>query len=316
MSLRSGQRCAAWSIWVELDASGAVQADGIERSWIQPSYRLTYADADELIELAPPQEADLVAIHALLERRRAWRAGQGALMMDDPEGRIRSRGELAEVEVVEPSASRRMVAEAMVLAGALVAERGERQGLALPYRSQPSCDLPPAAELEQLPSGPVRHAAIKRCLSRGQVGTTPAPHFSLGLGAYAQATSPIRRYGDLLVQRQLEALREGKPALTEQAVAQLIQELESPLRQGIQIAREDQRHWLQVWVEQQQQRQWPGQFLRWLRQEHLLGLVWIEEICQSLPCQCPGRSAPGDGLLVRVAAVDSLSDLLRLDAVA
>jgi exoribonuclease-2 len=138
----------------------------------------------------------------------------------------------------------------------------------------------------------------------------------LGLGAYAQATSPIRRYGDLLVQRQLEALREGKPALTEQAVAQLIQELESPLRQGIQIAREDQRHWLQVWVEQQQQRQWPGQFLRWLRQEHLLGLVWIEEICQSLPCQCPGRSAPGDGLLVRVAAVDSLSDLLRLDAVA
>ena len=316
MSLRSGQRCAAWSIWVELDASGAVQADGIERSWIQPTYRLTYADADELIELAPPQEADLLAIHALLERRRAWRAGQGALMMDDPEGRIRSRGELAEVEVVEPSASRRMVAEAMVLAGALVAERGERQGLALPYRSQPACDLPPAAELEQLPSGPVRHAAIKRCLSRGQVGTTPAPHFSLGLGAYAQATSPIRRYGDLLVQRQLEALREGKPALTEQAVAQLIQELESPLRQGIQIAREDQRHWLQVWVEQQQQRQWPGQFLRWLRQEHQLGLVWIEEICQSLPCQCPGRSAPGDGLLVRVAAVDSLSDLLRLDAVA
>jgi hypothetical protein len=77
------------------------------------------------------------------------------------------------------------------------------------------------AELAQLEPGPVRHAAIKRCLSRGHMGVTPAPHFSLGLAAYVQATSPIRRYGDLLVQRQLAALADGQVPLQEAELAAL-----------------------------------------------------------------------------------------------
>ena len=316
MSLRCGERSAAWSLWVELDSSGAVLADGFERSWIRPTYRLSYSDVDELIELAPPQEADLLAIHDLLKVRHRWRIAQGALNFEDPEGRIRCRGERAELEVVEASASRRLVAEAMVLAGSLVAERGLHEGLALPFRSQPSAELPTSAELDQLPCGPVRHAAIKRCLSRGLVGTSPAPHFSLGLRAYVQATSPIRRYGDLLVQRQLLALRAGEPPMAEQDLTALLTELEGPLRQGLQIGREDQRHWLQVWFEQQEQRQWPGLFLRWLRQDHQLALVWLDDLAQSLPCICPPRSEPGSALVVRVSAVDSLQDLLRLEATA
>ena len=224
-------------------------------------------------------------------------------------------GELqATVAVTEPSPARRMVAEAMVLAGALVAERGRREGLVLPYRSQPVCSLPADAELEALEPGPVRHAAIKRCLSRGQVGTSPAPHFSLGLDAYVQATSPIRRYGDLLVQRQLRCLLEGTPPLDEAAMTAVLEDLEPPLRQGLQIQRDDQRHWLQVWFEQQPRRPLPALFLRWLRVDQQLGLVWIEEICQSLPCHCPGRSEPGQRLQVRAVEVDALRDLLRLEA--
>ena len=53
------------------------------------------------------------------------------------------------------------------------------------YNSEVPCqlpaDLPSAVELEQLPDGAVRFAAIKRCLSRGLVGTQPSAHFSLDL---------------------------------------------------------------------------------------------------------------------------------------
>lgn len=314
MGLQVGQRTAAWSFWAELHNDGSVADWGIERSWVQPSYRLSYTDADELLELAPPQEQALIRLEQLLEQRRRWRLAQGALQFEDPEGRIRCRGEKAEVEVIEATASRRLVAEAMVLAGALVAEWGQRHGIALPYRSQAPTTLPSPAELAQLPPGPVRHAAIKRCLGRSQMGTSPSPHASLGLPAYVQATSPIRRYGDLVVQRQLVAQGESREPLGPAELDVLIQELEGPLRQGIQIGREDQRHWLQVWVEQEQPRQWPGQFLRWLRADQQLGLVWLEAIAQSLPCHCPARSEPGDALLVRVAAVDSLRDVLRLEA--
>ena len=322
LSLRCGERCAAWSLWVELDGEGAVAAHGIERSWVQPAYRLSYADADELIELAPPQERALLQLHGLLELRRAWRLAQGALALDQAEGRIRCRpGEGgaeagSELEVVEPGPARLMVAEAMILAGAVVAAHGREHGLALPFRSQAASQLPTPQELEALPPGPVRHAAIRRCLSRGQVGVRPAPHFSLGLEAYVQATSPIRRYGDLLVQRQLEAQLEGGSPLPEPEVEALLSDLETPVRQAIQITRDDQRHWQQVWFEQHRQVEWRGLFLRWLREQDGLGLVHLEDLALDLPAHCPARSEPGDAVLVRVREVDPLRDLLRLQAVA
>ncbi len=314
LSLRMGQRCAALSLWVELTGDGAVAGYGIESSWVQPAYRLSYADADELIELAPPQERHLGEIHALMEQRRRWRMARGGLNLDQPEGRIRSDAAGPQLEITEPSASRTLVAEAMILAGAVIARHGQEQNLALPYRSQLAAELPADEELERLAPGPVRHAAIKRCLSRGHLGTTPAPHFSLGLECYVQATSPIRRYGDLLVQRQLLAHQQGEPVLEEADLEAVLSELEGAIRQGLQISREDQRHWQQVWFEAQDQHQWAGLFLRWLRPQDRLGLVHLPDLAMDLAAECHGDPVPGDDLLVRLQQVDSLRDLLRFTA--
>jgi exoribonuclease-2 len=207
-----------------------------------------------------------------------------------------------------------LVAEAMILAGAVIARHGQEQNLALPYRSQLAAELPADEELERLAPGPVRHAAIKRCLSRGHLGTTPAPHFSLGLECYVQATSPIRRYGDLLVQRQLLAHQQGEPVLEEADLEAVLSELEGVIRQGLQISREDQRHWQQVWFEAQDQHQWPGVFLRWLRPQDRLGLVHLPDLAMDLAAECHGDPVPGDDLLVRLQQVDSLRDLLRFTA--
>ncbi|WP_254216974.1 ribonuclease catalytic domain-containing protein [Synechococcus sp. CCY 9618] len=313
-SLRMGRRCPAWSLWVTLADDGSVASSGLERSWVKPAYRLSYGDADELIELAPPPERYLGEIHALMELRRRWRMARGALNLDQPEGRVRCCGDEAQLEITEPSPSRTLVAEAMILAGAVIATYGQEQGLALPYRSQLPAELPPAEELERLAPGPVRHAAIKRCLSRGHLGTTPAAHFSLGLACYVQATSPIRRYGDLVVQRQLLAQQLGEPALTEADLAPLLNELEGAIRQGLLISREDQRHWQQVWFEQQEVHQWRGTFLRWLRPQDRLGLVHLPELAMDVAAECHGDFAPGDALLVRLQQVDSQRDLLRLTA--
>ncbi|MFZ0407254.1 MAG: RNB domain-containing ribonuclease [Cyanobium sp.] len=313
-SLRQGARCPAWSLAVGLDQSGAVQSYELLRSWVKPAYRLSYADADELIELAPPEEPAPALIHALMRQRRAWRLQRGALEIEQPEGRIRCRQDQAELEVIEPSASRSMVAEAMILAGAVIAAHGIAGSLALPYRSQQSANLPSEQELAELAPGPVRHAALRRCLSRGHVGIQPALHFSLGLEAYVQATSPIRRYGDLLTQRQLALQLEGGPVLDEARMAGLLSGLEGAVREGITISREDQRHWQQVWFEQNPRPNWRGLMLRWLRPQDDLALVQLEELCLDFPCLCPASARPGDPLLVHVELVDSLRDQLRLRA--
>jgi exoribonuclease-2 len=312
MSLRAGRRSAAWSLWVELDAEGAIAASGVQRSWVRPIYRLSYGDADDLIDLAPPQERDLADLHGLLQRRRQWRMRHGALLLDQPEGRIRAADKEPVLEISEPSPARLLVAEAMILAGAVMAELGREHNLPLPYRSQLPAVLPPAAELAALPAGPVRHAAIKRCLSRGHTGTQPSAHFSLGLPAYVQATSPIRRYADLVVQRQLLALQQQRQPLAADALQVLLSDLDGPLRQGQQISREDQRHWQQVWFFAHRSEHWPATFLRWLRPQDRLGLVHVEALAMDLASDCPAGSEPGDLLQLRVQSVDPLRDQLRL----
>ncbi|MEB3323959.1 MAG: ribonuclease catalytic domain-containing protein [Cyanobacteriota bacterium] len=321
-SLRSGQRCAAWSLRIQLAEDGALAEMDLHRSWVRPAYRLSYGDADELLELAPPQERALLTLQRLMQTRRSWRAKRGALFLDQAEGRIRCRPqgqenpsqEEALLEIIEPSPSRLMVAEAMILAGAAIADYGHRHHLALPYRSQPVAPVPTAQELEAVPPGPARLAAIKKCLTRGVVGTSALPHFSLGLEAYVQATSPIRRYGDLLVQRQLAAHLEGQIPLETLALTDLLSTVEGGLREGMAISREDQRHWQQVWFAQERGQQWRGVFLRWLREDHHLALVHLESVAMDLPAECHGVAQPGDGVLVRVRDVDPLRDLLRLDA--
>ena len=313
-SLRAGVRSAAWSTWVDLDAEGEIADYGIVRSWVKPTFRLSYSDADDLIDLAPPEEPDLADLDQLLDRRRQWRVRQGALLMDLPEGRIRSRDGEPVLEISEPSPSRAMVAEAMILAGAIAARFGVEHGVALPFRSQLPAELPPQAELDALPDGAVRFAAIKRCLSRGLMGTQAAPHFSLGLPAYAQATSPIRRYGDLVVQRQIQAQLSGGSPLSEDALQELLSGFDGAVREGIGISREDQRHWQQVWFEAHKSSQWRVDFLRWLRPQDRLGLVRIDDLAMDLAAECPQNAQPGEALLLRVQQVDSLRDQLKLVA--
>ena len=313
LSLRAGETCAALSAGVRLDAEGAVQESRICRSWVRPRYGLTYDDGDELIELAPPGDEDLADLSLLLQRRRQWRERQGAIGFDRPEGRFRRQEDAPALQVIEPSAARRMVSEAMLLMGAVVADFGVRHDLALPFRSQPPADLPSPTELQAIPEGPARDAAIKRCLSRGVQGTSPMAHFSLGLASYVQATSPIRRYADLLSHRQLIASLDGQMPLDKDRLGELIGDLDSPLRQAIQISREDQRHWQQVWLSRHREQTWTALFLRWLRPQDRLALVHVADLAMDLVGVADGIDPkPGQPLQMSIQHVDPDQGELRL----
>ena len=305
LSLRAGVRSAALSVAVQLDETGEVSAHRIVRSWIRPRYGLTYADGDELIELAPPGDESLADLADLMNRRQRWRRSRGAVLFDRPEGRFRQREGALEVQVIEPSPARLLVSEAMLLMGAVVAGFGQEHDLALPFRSQPPASLPSAEELELIPDGPARDAAIKRCLSRGVQGTRPMPHFSLGLPAYVQATSPIRRYADLVAHRQILARINGTESLSEDQLGELIDDLDDPLRQSVQISREDQRHWQQVWLARHREQRWTVIFLRWLRPQDRLALVHVPDLAMDLVGTAQGRDPdPGAHLEMRVTHVD------------
>jgi exoribonuclease-2 len=52
---------------------------------------------------------------------------------------------------------------------------------------------------------------IRRTLGRGDSGLRPGRHHGLGLDAYVQVTSPIRRFQDLTTGRQIAAQLTGAP---------------------------------------------------------------------------------------------------------
>ncbi len=69
-----------------------------------------------------------------------------------------------------------------------------KNGLALPFRGQRASQTMPApAEVERHPSGPARSALLKAHMTASYQSTRAIPHASLGVSAYVQFTSPIRR---------------------------------------------------------------------------------------------------------------------------
>ena len=319
MSLRPMRRCGALSVGVLLNADGSIEAVEPCRSWVKVSYGLTYEDADELIELAPPEDPDLAELAELLKRRTAWREQQGALLMEQAEGRLfrNPAAELA-LEITEPGLARSCVSEAMILAGAAMAEWSSQHGLAMPYRVQAGSSHD-HAEANQWPQGPVRWAQQRRGLSRSRLQSNPEPHGSLGLPMYLQWTSPIRRYSDLLAHRQwlqFTGHLEGQP-LDAEAIGALLQRLDQGQREASLIARQDQRMALLEWLAGPIP-QWPqpGIALSWLREDSGIALVRLEAWAMELPAQIEAGCGLGDQLVIQLERVDPASDLLRLKGTA
>lgn len=82
----------------------------------------------------------------------------------------------------------------MILAGEAVGELGRALGVPLPYRGQAEPVLPEQDELAAVPPGPCRAVLLRMRMTRSLTQAhAPVRHAGLGLDAYVQFTSPIRR---------------------------------------------------------------------------------------------------------------------------
>jgi exoribonuclease-2 len=101
------------------------------------------------------------------------------------------------------SPSRLLVTELMVLCNRLAADFASLHNLPVVYRTQEPRD----ASIT-LPTGnldPLSFEKLRKSFKRSRLSLTPGPHSGLGVSAYTQASSPIRRFADLVTQRQFAA---------------------------------------------------------------------------------------------------------------
>lgn len=312
MSLVQGQICCALSFSMILDETGAINEYAIKASKIKPTYRLTYEDVDEMLELGVRAESEIEAISAWARRCLEWRQSQGAISISMPEAVIKVKGDEIDIHLLEDSRSRQLVAEMMILTGEVAARYGQAQNLPLPYRTQSQPELPPAQELMLLPAGPVRSCAMRRCMPRSEISINPGRHASLGLDNYIQVTSPIRRYTDLLAHFQIKAhLRGDQLPFSADTIKELMLSVTTAAQEASWVERQTNRYWGLEYLRRHGDEIWQALMLRWLREDENLGLILLEELGLELAMRFHRTVALGDRLDVRVSYADPRQDRIE-----
>ncbi len=192
----------ALSLALTVDDDGPTLLE-IVPSWVRVT-RTTYEAAEACLDQSPYRE-----LLALAERAQARRVANGAVEIDLPEAKVRVDAEgLVKITPLPSLRSRGLVREAMLLAGEVIAQLAQAQAIPLAYNQQDE----PLERITPL-DGPAAMFAQRRAMQRGQQRSAPGRHAGLGLDAYVQATSPLRRYGDLLAHQQIRAYLRGQPVL-------------------------------------------------------------------------------------------------------
>ncbi len=312
MSLIENKVCHAMSFAVDLDEVGAIAHYEIVASLVKPNYRLTYEDVEEMLQLGVEDDLERLADFARL--RKKWRVAQGAIEIHLPDTSVKvdsKNDDRLTLELMEDTFSRQLVAEMMILAGEVAAKFAQTNNIPIPYRYQEQPELPPLDTLMQLPSGPVREFAICRCMTKGSLGLYASRHAGLGLDAYAQVTSPIRRYSDLLAHWQIKAfLREEPLPFTAEMLTAILQAIDPAIWDANQVEKQSVRYWSLEYLRRNKDVVWEALMLDWLRENEKLALVLIEDLGLKLPMRINRQIQVGDTLRIKTGEVDPRKDII------
>lgn len=226
----------ALSFGLGCDETGEVRDVTIRRSWVRVE-RLSYEVAEGRLDESP-----FAAMEALVERFRHRRQANDAASIELPEVSLRVRDGEVVIRPLPRLRSRALVMDAMLMAGEAVAAFCRDQGIPIPYVTQPAPD-----KVEQ-PTDLAGMYAYRRRFKPSRLVGEPAPHFGLGLPIYTRATSPLRRYSDLLVHQQLCAWLRGEVLIEAQAVAARVGEAEAVAVAIRRSERLSNQHWKLVWL--------------------------------------------------------------------
>jgi exoribonuclease-2 len=238
LGLGLGEVSPALSFALTVNADGELTEVEVVPSLVHVS-RLSYEEAETRLAEEPFR-----TIYALGLASEARRQRDGAMRVDMPEVSVRVRDGEVSIRSIPPLRSRDLVQYAMILAGEAAARFGTTRGIPLPFATQEPPDLIDDTYSQSLSA----MFARRRTFRRSQYRSVPAPHSGLGLNAYAQATSPMRRYLDLVVHQQLRAYLANKPLLTPEQILERVGAVEAILPSTRPAEQYSERHWILVYL--------------------------------------------------------------------
>ncbi|MGE0823203.1 MAG: ribonuclease catalytic domain-containing protein [Candidatus Binatia bacterium] len=311
-SLLAGSLRPTLSFFVCLDNEGAIQEERLCRGYIRVGRRLSYAEADEMIESGHTDPcAD--ALRVLLDktqRRRALRVTQGAVIIEGREIKVKvNNGDVSVTALTTNSPSRSLVGECMILANEMAAWYCRTQQLPALYISQPPPDEPVPA-MTSFPSQRVYVHAARRAMKPSQMGTIPGAHTALGINLYTQVTSPLRRYHDLQMQRQIKHhLTFGAPLFSEEQLQVIAAGAQESSGDARRCERESVRYWLLRYLEKQKGQTVSGHVIR---EQNGRSFIELDDTLLIVPVNASPPLPLGADVNVVIGHVDARRDILTV----
>jgi exoribonuclease II len=305
-SLKAGEIRPAISTLIDLTPELDILRYRLFPSYVQVKDQRTYFD----VNLAADQDPKILQLRSIARKFRESRLAAGAVHISVPEINlwIGDTGEVNLNRVNRESPGRMLVAEIMIMANWLMARFLAEHRMPAVFRSQPD----PRERLYRGEEGTLfQHWMQRRLLNRFVLGHAPEKHSGLGLNAYVTATSPIRKYFDLVTQRQVRAVLGLEDPYTAEEIDSIVQALEQPMSCVARLQAGRQRYWLLKYLEQRIGQK--AEAIVLVRRRISYQLLLTDYM---LECDLPGSGThdlkPEDFVQVTLQKVDARKDLVTL----
>ncbi|HMO02316.1 MAG TPA: RNB domain-containing ribonuclease [Oligoflexia bacterium] len=317
-SLVPNQPRPSLSCFIDLDRNFRITNYRITPTLIISKRKLSYQEVDQLLEAEDELFTKLYSIAAENETKRII---AGAIKISRPEAiiKISDNGELRLEIINDQSHSRNLVSEMMILYNSLLAEFAAKKNIPLIFRHQETSEQIKHTD-ENQETEPTESNAQQITFKPSLISAKPARHSSLGLSAYAQLTSPIRRYFDLVNQRQIFALFHQSKNIkfaTYEEIEKIITSGEDRLNNANAAGRESQKFWLLRYLEQESKAKELIFDATIIRNDLKNPLIEIDQIFLITPVKFAGeKPLLGSKIKVKISDINPWRDQFRITAIA
>ncbi len=261
---------------IEFNDDGSINNYEITEAIIKPKYQLTYEDANEILELEPKEEKELIEIKYLLEKSITFRKKQGAIIFESPNSKIKLYKEKVVLNKSEKTISQIIVAESMILMGYVTSLFIDKYNLAAAFRIQ-KLNCNPSEIINRYNNSDIKYILLKQYMGRSYITTKPGNHESLGLNMYVQCTSPLRRYLDLIIQRQIYNKINNYELLSKDSVSKIIDYSKNRQLENNNIFKNNKFKYLSLFFKNEKKPFYKIIFVKWINHKKNIALVYFPD---------------------------------------
>ncbi|MBO8219126.1 ribonuclease catalytic domain-containing protein [Prochlorococcus marinus] len=261
---------------IEFNEDGSINNYEITEAIIKPKYQLTYEDANEILELEPKEEIELIEIKNLLEKSITFRRKQGAIIFESPNSKIKLYKDKVVLNKLEKTISQIIIAESMILMGYVISLFLNKYNLAAAFRIQ-KLNCNPSEILNRYKDSEIKYIILKQYMGRSYITTKPGNHESLGLNMYVQSTSPLRRYLDLIIQRQVYNKINNYEILSINSVSKIIDYSKNRQTENNNIVKNDKFKYLTLFFKNEKKPFYKIIFVKWINHKRNIALVYFPD---------------------------------------